>query len=408
MVVSKIGYVQGKNLELAQEREAQKKPFPEMVKYADGLWHCVHPEWLEDQLTRSLARLGLETLDVCLLHNPEYFLNDAVKRGEGPLTKLRDDFYQRLRRAFEHLEREVSRGRLLYYGVSSNTAISSADSRDATDLGRMLAAAREAGGDGHHFRVLELPMNLLEPGALFEQNNGEQRDRSVLQAAREQNIAVLVNRPLNAILDDALIRLADPPAILEGPPLELQLQRVADLESEFRSRFAPMLRTQTGGPAPATFFNWAEQLSKVPARAQNYADWHELEERAILPRIGQLVSALDSAFGAAQAEPWAEWRDRYLPELEKLLLSFRRRAADRSAARARAMSVAIDPQLPEAERARPLSQKALLALLSAPGVTSALVGMRRREYVDDALSVMAAPLLEDTEAVFSAARGARV
>jgi aryl-alcohol dehydrogenase-like predicted oxidoreductase len=408
VVVSKIGYVQGKNLEIAQAAEGRGKPFPEMVKYGDGLWHCLHPEWLEDQLTRSLGRLGLKTLDVCLLHNPEYFISDAVKRGEGPLTKLRDDFYQRLRRAFEQLEREVSRGRLQHYGVSSNTAISSADSRDATDLGRMLAAAREAGGDGHHFRVLELPMNLLEPGALLEKNNGEARDRSVLEAAHAQGVAVLVNRPLNAFVDDTLVRLTNPPELAEGPPLDLQLQRVAELEAEFRGRFAPMLRTASGGPAPASFFNWAEQLPKVPARAQSYAEWHELEERAILPRIGQLVSALDSAFGGGEGEPWQQWRDRYLPELEKLLLAFRRRAADRSAARATQISRAIDPALPEPFRGRPLSQKALLALLSAPGVTSVLVGMRRRGYVDDALGVMAAPLLEDTEAVFSAARGARI
>src|SRR5262245_55886847 len=31
VVVSKIGYVQGQNLKLAQEREAAGKPFPEMV-----------------------------------------------------------------------------------------------------------------------------------------------------------------------------------------------------------------------------------------------------------------------------------------------------------------------------------------------------------------------------------------
>jgi uncharacterized protein len=408
VVVSKIGYVQSKNLEIAQGREAQGKPFPEMVKYADGLWHCVHPEWLEDQLTRSLGRLGLSTLDVCLLHNPEYFFTDAVKRGEGPLAKLRDDFYQRVSRAFEHLEGEVRRGRLGCYGVSSNTAISSADARDATHLGRMLAAAREAGGDGHHFRVLELPMNLLEPGAVLEKNNGEPPDRTVLQAARENGIAVLVNRPLNAILEDGLVRLADPPDIAEGPPLQMQLARVGDLETEFRTRFAPMLRTESGGPAPASFFNWAEQLGKVPARAQNYADWHELEERAILPRIGQLVAALDSAFGAGEGEPWSQWRDRYLPELEKLLLAFRRRAADRSTARARAIGDAIDQGLPEFERKRPLSQKALLALLSTPGVTSVLVGMRRRAYVDDALSVMAAPAVGDAESVFRAARNARV
>ena len=32
-------------------------PIPDMVKYGEGIWHCIHPEFLADQLTRSLARL---------------------------------------------------------------------------------------------------------------------------------------------------------------------------------------------------------------------------------------------------------------------------------------------------------------------------------------------------------------
>jgi hypothetical protein len=61
IVVSKIGYVQGTNLLLAQERDHAGQPFPEMVKYMEGCWHCIHPEWLGDQLQRSLSRLQLET-----------------------------------------------------------------------------------------------------------------------------------------------------------------------------------------------------------------------------------------------------------------------------------------------------------------------------------------------------------
>src|SRR4029078_3365 len=69
VVVSKIGYLQGDNLQRAKEREAAGRPYPEVVKYADDVWHCIHPEFLADQLAESLDRLGLATLDVCLLHN---------------------------------------------------------------------------------------------------------------------------------------------------------------------------------------------------------------------------------------------------------------------------------------------------------------------------------------------------
>ena len=96
IVVSKIGYVQGANLELAQRRETEGRPFPEVVKYGEGVWHCMHPEFLADQLPRSLARLQVEALDVCLLHNPEYYLSDAHERSEGKLERRREEFYRRL------------------------------------------------------------------------------------------------------------------------------------------------------------------------------------------------------------------------------------------------------------------------------------------------------------------------
>jgi aryl-alcohol dehydrogenase-like predicted oxidoreductase len=73
-----------------------------MVEYMDGCWHCVHPQFLADQLTRSLERLRLQTLDVCLLHNPEYFFTDAVQRGlrADELQAARSEFYRRIQAAF--------------------------------------------------------------------------------------------------------------------------------------------------------------------------------------------------------------------------------------------------------------------------------------------------------------------
>ena len=138
IVVSKVGYVQGQALTMAQAREERGAAFPEMVKYTDGCWHCIHPEFLTDQLERSLARLRVEAVDVYLLHNPEYFFTDATKRKRsGSLEALRDEFYDRIRRAFSQLEDEVRRGRIRFYGVSSNTFVNSASDPEATSLERM-------------------------------------------------------------------------------------------------------------------------------------------------------------------------------------------------------------------------------------------------------------------------------
>ncbi|HZC82694.1 MAG TPA: aldo/keto reductase, partial [Nitrospiraceae bacterium] len=120
IVVSKVGYVQGDNLKQAEARERAGRPYPDMVKYGEGIWHCIHPEYLADQLTLSLDRLGLATLDVCLLHNPEYFLSEATHHEGGDLAHSRDTFYRRIEQAFTYFESQVSAGRIQYYGVSSN------------------------------------------------------------------------------------------------------------------------------------------------------------------------------------------------------------------------------------------------------------------------------------------------
>jgi hypothetical protein len=209
VVVTKIGYVQGNNLDVALERERSGSPFPEMVRYMDGCWHCIHPEFLRDQLARSRRRLRLETLDVCLLHNPEYFLSDAKRRHAGDLEGRREEFYRRLRAAFGFLEEAAGRGEIGWYGVSSNTAVAPPDDPEATSVSRMVEAAAAAGGPDHRFRVLQVPMNLLESGGALVRNTGPGNSRTALEEAAAAGLGVLINRPLNAILDNRLLRLAE-------------------------------------------------------------------------------------------------------------------------------------------------------------------------------------------------------
>ncbi len=244
VVVSKIGYVQGCNLHLAMAREAEGRSFADMIKYTDGCWHCVHPEFLADQLDRSLQRLRLGTLDVCLLHNPEYFFSDAAHRGAkaSDVQTLRDEFYRRLAGAFAYFETQVAAGRIRAYGVSSNTVTAPADGLETTALDRMLQAAQSAGGKNHHFRVLQLPMNLLETGALFENSHG---GRTVLDCAIERGVGVLVNRPLNAIVSGRLVRFAGPLDRQAGPLLAPTLP--AELHGETLSRKALHVLTSVPG-----------------------------------------------------------------------------------------------------------------------------------------------------------------
>ena len=210
IVVSKAGYVQGQALTMARAREQGGAAFPEMVKYTDGCWHCIHPQFLADQLERSLRRLQLKKLDVYLLHNPEYFFTEATQRDKnGSLEALREEFYNRIRRAFSYLEGEVQKDRIGFYGVSSNTFVVQGRNPEATSLERMWMIARQVAFD-HHFAVAQLPANLFESGAMLTRNCVTDT-QTALEFAQEQGLAVLVNRPLNAFYRNQLIRLADTP-----------------------------------------------------------------------------------------------------------------------------------------------------------------------------------------------------
>jgi uncharacterized protein len=407
VVVSKIGYVQGENLTLAEEREAAGHAFPEMVKYAEGVWHCLHPEFLADQLERSLGRLQLRSLDICLLHNPEYFLKDGHERSHGPLDQRREEFYRRLEEAFVWLEAQVAAGRLGFYGVSSNTATSAADDAELVSLTRMIAVARQVANEGHHFRVLQLPLNLLESGAALEQNNGPGESETVLETARRAGIGVLVNRPLNAMTAEGMLRLVDPKHLGLEVDFEMQRQRVGELEAEYRQAFAPHIRLGEERLQADDLFRWSVDLADLGTRISGLDHWEALEQQRILPQLVGIVHALDEAMDGPMAEPWGAWRDRYLAELQKLFGELRRRAAEKTRARTTALAQAIDPLLPAERRGEPLSRKALWIAVSTPGVSCVLNGMRRVAYVDDALGILPWPPLADVAAVYRAIRESR-
>jgi hypothetical protein len=198
VVVTKVGYVQGQNLNLAKKRIEQSKPFTDMVEYDPECWHCISPDFLEDQITRSLERLKLEKIDVLLLHNPEYFLKTHQDSYE---------YYRRIERAFEYLEEQVQKGRIQYYGISSNTFPVSMTEHDFTSLEKILNLAHEI-SHHNHFAVIQFPFNLFEAGAALIKNNSS---KTVLELAASHQLGTLVNRPLNAFYNNQLIRLADFP-----------------------------------------------------------------------------------------------------------------------------------------------------------------------------------------------------
>lgn len=389
VVVSKLGYVQGQNLELALRRARRGEPFPEMVEFSENCWHCLHPSYLEDQLQRSLTRLGVETLDVCLLHNPEYFLTDCKQRANNDLTWRRREFYRRVEEAFRWLEEQVKAGRVGCYGVSSNTLADPAEKSETTSLEELVITAQKAGGEDHHFKVIQLPLNLIEGEAVL----GASR---VLEIARQNGLGVLVNRPLNAFKAEKMARLADFESDEEADDFTTELEELGQLEDEYRATFGPYVQ----GPGSDQLFRWKENLATLPENLQNLDHWTQLEAMRIRPGMLEMVGALDQAMNGPLIEAWVGWRERYLKQWRDLMNATEELAIARSQAVSERIAAQLKPHLPENDLT--LSQKALWVLMSTPGVSTVLVGMRQPEYVEDACEVLDRPLLGSVEPAFKA------
>ena len=158
---------------------------PGIASFADivGGSHCMTPSYLQNQLEQSLRNMNLDCVDVYYVHNPESQLGSVAE----------EEFYARLRAAFESLEQSRARGQLKFYGVATwNGFRVPAGSSGYHSLSRVVAIAREVAGESHGFRFIQLPFNLAMPEALTLSNqvvNGQQV--STLGAAAALGVTVI-------------------------------------------------------------------------------------------------------------------------------------------------------------------------------------------------------------------------
>ena len=135
------------------------------------------PDFLADQIDRSRANLGLDTIDVFYLHNPETQLNYVP----------RQEFDKRLLAAFTRLEQLVAEGRIRYYGTATWDGYRKPGQ---LNLAAIAALARDAGGADHHFRFVQLPFNLGMVEAYGKSSE------TVLEVAGREGITVVASAAL--------------------------------------------------------------------------------------------------------------------------------------------------------------------------------------------------------------------
>lgn len=146
--------------------------------------HCMAPGYLKREVEQSRRNLGVETIDVYYVHNPETQMPEV---GAGI-------FYERLTQAFRALEECAAEGKIQFYGTATWDAYRSPEEEPShVELARVLQCAEAAGGKSHRFRVIQLPLNLGMPEALAAP---VQDGRSAIAAAASAGLAVFTSVPL--------------------------------------------------------------------------------------------------------------------------------------------------------------------------------------------------------------------
>jgi aryl-alcohol dehydrogenase-like predicted oxidoreductase len=150
--------------------------------------HAITPRYLAHQLAQSRANLGLKTIDLYYIHNPE----------EQLLAVDRATFRQRMRLAFALLEERAAAGEIAGYGCATWTGFRVApDHKQHLALAELIALARDVGGTTHHFRAVQLPVSLAMPEAarLPTQPLGRKLV-PLLEAADALGVGVVASAPL--------------------------------------------------------------------------------------------------------------------------------------------------------------------------------------------------------------------
>lgn len=340
-IVSKVGYIQNENM-----RRHQEKPFEEVVEYSPSCFHSIAQTFIQDQLTHTLQRLERTTLDCYLLHNPEYYLLDAINKGVAKDERL-DEIYKRLFDAFLALELEVKNGRINSYGISSNSFSKPRNDEEFLPYEDLLTlaedAAYEIGNEKHNFTTIQLPINILEQDGL-----------KCASWSHENGLRVLVNRPLNAQHEGLMYRLADYDESYEYYNHFNELMEVCDNE---------MLRP---------LFNLLEQLDDNKHKFGWIGDYDAFLFSSIIPHIAKSLKVLDE-----------QNRDTITHLIDMFLIEYRKMVAYEC-------SKATRTTLKEnfAECSVRLQECALRFLLHRESIDFILIGMRKPSYVTEIMSLL--------------------
>lgn len=149
--------------------------------------HCMTPDYLEWSCQKSLENLGVKTLDIYFLHNPEIQIS---KLGYKIWLK-------KVESAFKRFEKMVTKGMIKSYGVAVWNGFIDKSTNEHINLEDLLEIAIKVGGENHNFKYIQTPFNMAKTSIYtIPTQTVKGEECTLLQAAHRLKIGVISSSSL--------------------------------------------------------------------------------------------------------------------------------------------------------------------------------------------------------------------
>ncbi|KAI8348048.1 NADP-dependent oxidoreductase domain-containing protein [Choanephora cucurbitarum] len=378
-LVSKSGYLTASELSTLD-------PQKDYVQLTEKSFHSVSPKVLERQIQTSLERLKTDKLDILMINSPERMLMSKNRRYTP------SQLYKDLSESFNYLDSLVAEGTIGGYGICSNT-MAFPTAADHVSLKQVLESCSKP----QNLIAAQVPFNLYEKEAIVAHDRMDMT-QTVAEFAKENDIYLMTNRPLNAIANGQIRVLVNHELGTDGrrpaeheiiSKMEKSFEVAGQLESDMMSELPIEEEALTAK------FVWSQILSENLARlAQNhFATRHYLTQQVLpvldkdLEQLNAYANELESEQDLPAYQSWIEKYKKSVNELVHDIVDYAYIDTLRKNNELDRILNALCPTLNDVPEDvySGISVKALRILLSHSQVGTVFHGMRDPLYVKDAI-----------------------
>ncbi len=369
VLCTKMGLVQGATLQEMQMREQRGQKVPGSFQLSERTSYCLTPEFIESQLSLSLRRLQQDKVNIVLLQNPEHLMR---------IMKSKDNFLAYLKRAFEHLEVEVARGRIEHYGISSHAFLNKEIASDFLDIDEIMSLA-DSVSKKHHFSIVQVPFNLFETEPLFQQN---QHKKTFFHAAKLHDLGILTCRPLTSHHRDKVHHFITFPSqdevSIKGR-MHKNLMEVIELEKELFEKLPDHKELK-----------WGHLLRANLNKISDWWKWNMYLQKQILPSLQESIEKLP------HSSEWNTWKVNYVNRLHSLFNLVTESLQGIANLRTNQICIYLNEKCESLRDENKLSNKVTRLYLSLPEIHSIVIGLSHPKHVEDLLELGSIPNTETT------------